>query len=134
MRRQLNRRLRREHRTMPLSAAVLFDRPMLLLVMVNSPSRSQHVGFVYFRLMVDRSAGPSLRRLRWRRLNAVDALMTILEGAVRSLPQSLRGGAVTVADAELADWETITAGVVALADQGARPRDASASAEFRAAR
>jgi acetylornithine deacetylase/succinyl-diaminopimelate desuccinylase-like protein len=67
-------------------------------------------------------------------LNAVSVLtrmlQTILPGGDGRLPEPLRRGIVPPSEEELAAWASLPAGAVELADQGARPMDGTAAAEF----
>lgn len=62
-------------------------------------------------------------------LNAVHALMDTLR-AVTELPEELRRGIVPPTAEEVAAWGTLDDGAAVLAEQGARPKDARAGAEF----
>ncbi|MFL5953154.1 MAG: M20/M25/M40 family metallo-hydrolase [Gaiellaceae bacterium] len=66
-------------------------------------------------------------------LNAAHALMKTLSGVVAhdgTLADELRVGLAAPADEELAGWAELPAGSDELADQGARPKDRSASDDF----
>jgi acetylornithine deacetylase/succinyl-diaminopimelate desuccinylase-like protein len=66
-------------------------------------------------------------------LNAMHALMQTLAGVLPRdgrVPEPLRAGVVQPTPEELADWASQTLGTEELADQGARPADAQAGAEF----
>jgi acetylornithine deacetylase/succinyl-diaminopimelate desuccinylase-like protein len=62
-------------------------------------------------------------------LNAVHALMDTLR-AVTEMPAELTNGIVPASSEEVAAWGELDSGEAALADQGARPADADAAAEF----
>jgi acetylornithine deacetylase/succinyl-diaminopimelate desuccinylase-like protein len=62
-------------------------------------------------------------------LNAVHALMDTLR-AVTDEPEELRRGIVPPSAEEVAAWDELDPGEAALADQGARPKDERAAAEF----
>jgi acetylornithine deacetylase/succinyl-diaminopimelate desuccinylase-like protein len=62
-------------------------------------------------------------------LNAVHALMDTLR-AVTEMPVELTNGIVPASSEEVAAWGELDSGEAALADQGARPADADAAAEF----
>jgi acetylornithine deacetylase/succinyl-diaminopimelate desuccinylase-like protein len=62
-------------------------------------------------------------------LNAVHALMDTLR-AVVELPEELRRGIVPPTAEEVSGWDVLDPGEEALADQGARPADERAAAEF----
>jgi acetylornithine deacetylase/succinyl-diaminopimelate desuccinylase-like protein len=62
-------------------------------------------------------------------LNAVHALMQTLE-AVVAVPDELRRGITPATDEERSSWAELDAGSKVLADEGARPLDSSAAAEF----
>jgi len=62
-------------------------------------------------------------------LNAVQGLMDTLR-AVTELPEELRRGIVPPTAEEVAGWNELDPGEHALADQGARPKDARAADEF----
>jgi len=62
-------------------------------------------------------------------LNAVHALMDTLR-AVTELPEELRRGIVPPTAEEVEGWDALDPGEHALADQGARPKDARAADEF----
>jgi acetylornithine deacetylase/succinyl-diaminopimelate desuccinylase-like protein len=62
-------------------------------------------------------------------LNAIHALTKAL-GAVTAVPDHLRTGIVPPTGEELAAWGELDPGSEVLADQGARPKDASAAEEF----
>jgi len=66
-------------------------------------------------------------------LNAMHALIATLAGVVPRdgrVPEPLRADVVAPTDDELADWASQTPGPEVLADQGARPADASAAEEL----
>jgi acetylornithine deacetylase/succinyl-diaminopimelate desuccinylase-like protein len=66
-------------------------------------------------------------------LNATHALLATLTGALPRngrVPEPLRTGVVPPTEAELADWASLQPGAEVLADQGARPYDDRAAAEF----
>jgi acetylornithine deacetylase/succinyl-diaminopimelate desuccinylase-like protein len=62
-------------------------------------------------------------------LNAVHALMQTLK-AVVAVPDELRRGITPATDEERSSWAELDAGSKVLADEGARPLDSSAAAEF----
>ncbi len=66
-------------------------------------------------------------------LNAAHALIKSLDGLVAhdgTLADELRVGRAEPSDEELAGWAQLPAGADELADQGARPKDAAAAADF----
>ena len=67
-------------------------------------------------------------------LNALHALMqtlqAVLPGPDGLLPEPLRAGIAPVTEDELAAWRTLQPGAEVLADQGARPSDATAAEEY----
>ncbi len=67
-------------------------------------------------------------------LNAMHALMqtlqAVLPGPDGLLPESLRAGIAPPTEDELAAWRTLQPGLEVLADQGARPMDATAAEEY----
>jgi acetylornithine deacetylase/succinyl-diaminopimelate desuccinylase-like protein len=67
-------------------------------------------------------------------LNALHALtqtlQVVLPGPDGLLPEPLRAGIAPVPEDELAAWRTLQPGAEVLADQGARPSDTTAAAEY----
>jgi acetylornithine deacetylase/succinyl-diaminopimelate desuccinylase-like protein len=66
-------------------------------------------------------------------LNAAHAMIKTLDGLVShdgTLVDELRAGRAEPTAEELAGWEALPAGASELADQGARPKDARAAADF----
>ena len=59
-------------------------------------------------------------------MNAVHALMQALAPVVAE-PDELKEGIVPPTEEELAAWRELEAGADVLADQGARPKDATAA-------
>ena len=62
-------------------------------------------------------------------LNAAHALLQTL-GAVVPVPDELRAGAIPATDEELASWAELEPGSDVMAEEGARPIDAQAAADF----
>ena len=62
-------------------------------------------------------------------LNAIHALTEAL-AAVAAMPEELRAGIIPPTDEEIAAWRELDQGAEVLADQGARPKDATAAEEF----
>jgi acetylornithine deacetylase/succinyl-diaminopimelate desuccinylase-like protein len=67
-------------------------------------------------------------------LSATHALIRTLSGVLAGpdgrLPEPLRKGALAPSEQELADWGALQSGAEMLAEQGARPMDATAAEEF----
>jgi acetylornithine deacetylase/succinyl-diaminopimelate desuccinylase-like protein len=61
--------------------------------------------------------------------NAAHAMMRTLE-AVVATPEQLRAGVIEPTEEERRSWEELDPGAVVLADEGARPADKTAAAEF----
>ncbi len=91
-------------------------------------------GVCYFHLRV-RTGGRDLHSGTFggAALNATHALMETLSGVLARdgrLPEPLRKGVVPPTEHELADWDSQQPGAEVLAEQAARPADASAAEEF----
>jgi acetylornithine deacetylase/succinyl-diaminopimelate desuccinylase-like protein len=114
-------------------AAVIFDSDMLRpdLPAFNLATR----GLIAFELRV-RTARRDLHSGLYggAALNAVHALVTalnaLLAGPDGRLPEPLRQGITPPTKEELDQWAQLPAGAEELADQGARPLDETAAAEF----
>ena len=114
-------------------ACVIFDSSMLArgVPCFNLSAR----GMAYFHLKL-RTGARDLHSGMFggAALNAMHALMqtlqAVLPGPDGLLPEPLRAGITPPTEDELAAWRTLQPGAEVLADQGARPADATAAEEF----
>ena len=114
-------------------ACVIFDSSMLArgVPCFNLSAR----GMAYFHLRL-RTGARDLHSGMFggAALNAMHALMRTLQAVVPGpdglLSEPLRAGIVPPTEDELAAWRTLQPGAEVLADQGARPSDATAAEEF----
>jgi acetylornithine deacetylase/succinyl-diaminopimelate desuccinylase-like protein len=113
-------------------ACVIYDSSMLRpdVPMFNLSTR----GLVYFHVRVrtgDRDLHSGV--FGGAALNAMHALVQALQAVLSRdgrLPAPLRAGIAEPTEEELAGWAELTPGAEELADQGARPMDPQAAAEF----
>jgi acetylornithine deacetylase/succinyl-diaminopimelate desuccinylase-like protein len=113
-------------------AAVIFDSGMIRrdVPAFNIATR----GVVYFHLTL-RTGERDLHSGVYggAALNAAHAMVRTLDALIShdgTLVESLRKGAVAPTDEELRGWAQLPAGAAELADQGARPKDERAEADF----
>jgi acetylornithine deacetylase/succinyl-diaminopimelate desuccinylase-like protein len=113
-------------------AAVIFDSGMIRrdVPAFNIATR----GVIYFHLTL-RTGERDLHSGVYggAALNAAHAMVRTLDALIShdgTLVESLRKGAVAPTDEELRGWAELPAGAAELADQGARPKDERAEADF----
>ncbi len=113
-------------------AAIIFDSGMIRrdLPAFNVATR----GMAYFHITL-RTGERDLHSGMYggAALNAAHAMIKMLDALVAhdgTLPEELRVGRAAPTDEELAGWQKLPPGADELAEQGARPKDASASEDF----
>ncbi|HLH14113.1 MAG TPA: M20/M25/M40 family metallo-hydrolase [Solirubrobacteraceae bacterium] len=91
-------------------------------------------GIVYFHIELSTGAGDLHSGMfGGAALNAAHALIRTLEAVIARdgrLAEPLRAGVLSPSEQELADWRLLPGGAAELAQQGARPADATAAEEF----